>query len=184
MYDIFIPLLGEHQIENAANAVAAMEVLAEKGVKIPREAIIDGLAKVDWPGRMQVLGKEPWIVVDGAHNAYSIQKLGEALKEYFQPTAIKLILGFGNDKDIAGMVHESVKFADDIFLVASKHPKAVKGEVLAAQYEKLGVIPRVALSVKDAIAMAEAEAGPKDVICAAGSIFVIAEVMEWAGAGR
>jgi folylpolyglutamate synthase/dihydropteroate synthase len=65
--------------------------------------------------------------------------------------------------------------------VASRHPKAVKGEVLAAGFEKYGMVPRVARSVKDALTMAEAEAGPNDVICAAGSIFVIAEVMEWAG---
>jgi dihydrofolate synthase/folylpolyglutamate synthase len=180
-YDIYIPLIGEHQIENAANAVAAIEILKEKRVTISRESIIDGLAKVNWPGRLQVLGKEPWVVVDGAHNAYSIQRLGEALKEYFHPGAIKLILGFGNDKDIQGMIREAVKIADDIFLVASRHPKAVKGEVLIAEFQKYGVIPRVALSVKDAITMAEAEAEPNDLICAAGSIFVIAEVMEWAG---
>ncbi len=180
-YDLHLPLIGEFQMENAANAVAAVELL--KGAAVSKESVADGLAKVNWPGRLQVLGKEPWVIVDGAHNAYSIQQLGKALKDYFRPTAIKLILGFGNDKDIAGMVREAVKFADDVFLVQSRHPKAVKGEVLAAEFEKNGITPRVALSVKDAITMAEAEAGPTDVICAAGSIFVIAEVMEWAGLG-
>jgi dihydrofolate synthase / folylpolyglutamate synthase len=180
-YELYIPLLGEHQLENAANAVAAVEILTEKGVKIPKEAIIEGLAKVDWPGRMQVLGKEPWVMVDGAHNAYSIEKLGKAIKEYFKPGKIKLILGFGNDKDIAGMVREAVKYADGIYLVASKHPKAVKGEVLAAEFAKYKVTPKVAQSVAEAITMAKAEAAPDEVICAAGSIFVIAEVMEWAG---
>jgi len=182
-YGLYIPLLGEHQMENAANAVAAAELLREKGAKIPPEAIADGLARVDWPGRLQILGKEPWVIVDGAHNAYSIKKLGEAIREYFKPGAIKLILGFGNDKDIPGMVREAIGFADDIFLVASRHPKAVKGGVLVAEFQKHGVTPRVALSVRDAVAMAEAEADPNDLICAAGSIFVIAEVMEWAGPG-
>jgi dihydrofolate synthase / folylpolyglutamate synthase len=177
-YDLYIPLVGEYQMENAANAVAVVGLLKEKGAKVTAEAIKEGLAEVNWPGRLQVLHREPTIVVDGAHNAYSMQKLGEALKEYFKPGAIKLVLGFGNDKDVPGMVREAVKFADDIFLVASRHPKAVKGEVLAAEFEKHGVIPRVALSVRDAIAMAEAEADPNDLICAAGSIFVIAEVME------
>jgi dihydrofolate synthase / folylpolyglutamate synthase len=180
-YDLYIPLIGEHQMENAANAVAAAEVLAEKGVRINKEYITEGLAAVNWPGRMQVLGKEPWVVVDGAHNAYSMMKLGQGLKEYFHPTAIKMILGFGNDKDIKGMVHEAVQYADEIYLVASKHPKAVKGEVLSAEFEQYGKKPRVAPSVKEAISMAEESAKPTDVICAAGSIFVIAEVMEWAG---
>ena len=106
-----IPLIGEFQMENAANAVTAIELL--KGATISKESVADGLAKVNWPGRLQVLGKEPWVIVDGAHNAYSMQQLGKALKDYFHPTAIKLILGFGNDKDIPGMVREAVKFADE-----------------------------------------------------------------------
>jgi dihydrofolate synthase / folylpolyglutamate synthase len=177
-YDLQIPLLGEHQLENAANAVAAIETLNLKGLK--PEHIIQGLANVDWPGRMQVLGKKPWVIVDGAHNAYSIEKLGKGIKEYFKPGKIKLILGFGNDKDIVGMAREAVKYADEIYLVASKHPKAVKGEVLAAEFAKYKMTPKVAQSVTEAIIMAKAGAAPNDVICAAGSIFVIAEVMEWA----
>ena len=178
-YDLWIPLLGEHQMENAANAVAAVELLKDKGAKIPAEDIAYGLAKVNWPGRLQVLGKEPWVIVDGAHNAYSMQRLGEALKTYFKYDKMKLILGFGGDKDIAGMAAEAVKMTGDIILVASRHPRAVKVEVLVEEFKKLGVTPRVADTVKDAIKLALDEAGPDDLICAAGSIFVIAEVMEW-----
>jgi len=177
-YDLWIPLLGEHQMENAANAVAAVELLKDKGAKVPVEEIAYGLAKVSWPGRLQVLGKEPWVIVDGAHNAYSMQRLGEALKTYFKYDKMKLILGFGGDKDIAGMAAEAVKMTGDIILVASRHPRAVKVEVLVEEFKKLGVTPRVANTVKDAIKLALDEAGPTDLICAAGSIFVIAEVME------
>jgi dihydrofolate synthase/folylpolyglutamate synthase len=180
-YDLRMPLLGEHQVENAANAVTTAELLREKCAKIPYEAIADGLAKVSWPGRLQILGKEPWVIVDGAHNAYSMQRLGEALKVYFKYDKAKLILGFGGDKDIAGMAAEAVKMTGDIILVASRHPRAVKAEALTAEFQKHGVTPRVADTVKDAIKLALDEAGPNDLICAAGSIFVIAEVMEWAG---
>ena len=180
-YDLWIPLLGEHQMENAANAVAAVELLKDKGAKVPVEEIAYGLAKVSWPGRLQVLGKEPWVIVDGAHNAYSMQRLGQALKVYFKYDKAKLILGFGGDKDIAGMAAEAVKMTGDIILVASRHPRAVKAEVLVEEFKKQGVTPRVADTVKDAINLALDEAGPNDLICAAGSIFVIAEVMEWVG---
>jgi dihydrofolate synthase/folylpolyglutamate synthase len=114
-YDLFIPLIGEHQMENAANAVAAIELL--KGAIVDKKAIGDGIAKVNWPGRMQVLGSEPWVIVDGAHNAYSIQKLGQAIKEYFRPGAIKMILGFGNERHaliFAGFAdarHEFLRFS-------------------------------------------------------------------------
>jgi len=180
-YDLWIPLLGEHQIENAANAVAALELLADTGAKIPAEDIAYGLAKVHWPGRLQVLGKEPWVVVDGAHNAYSMQRLGEALRQYFKYDKLTLILGFGGDKDIAGMVAEAVKMTGDIILVSSRHPRSVKAEVLAEEFSKHGVTPRVAESVTKAVELALEGAKPSDLICAAGSIFVIAEVMEYFG---
>jgi dihydrofolate synthase/folylpolyglutamate synthase len=180
-YDLWIPLLGGHQMENAANAVAVVELLAGMGARIPAEDIAYGLAKVNWPGRLQVLGKEPWVVVDGAHNAYSMQRLGEALRQYFKYDKLTLILGFGGDKDVAGMAAEAVKMTGDIILVSSRHPRSVKAEVLAEEFSRHGVTPRLAESVTDAIKLALEGAKPGDLICAAGSIFVIAEVMEWAG---
>jgi dihydrofolate synthase/folylpolyglutamate synthase len=180
-YDLWIPLLGEHQMENAANAVAALELLADMGARIPAEDIAYGLAKVNWHGRLQVLGREPWVIVDGAHNAYSMQRLGEALRQYFKYDKLALILGFGNDKDVAGMTAEAVKITGDIILVSSRHPKAVKAEVLAQEFLKHGITPRLAESVTAAVEKALEGAKPNDLICAAGSIFVIAEVLEYFG---
>jgi dihydrofolate synthase/folylpolyglutamate synthase len=178
-YDLKIPLLGEFQMENAAVAVAATEVIAERGSEVTPESIVEGLWKTNWSGRMQVLRRSPMVIVDCAHNAYSMQRMAEALKEYFKYDKAKLILGFGADKDVAGMVREAVKVTDDIVVVASRHPKAVKGATLVAEFQKLGVTPRVAETVKGAIELALSEAGPNDLIGSAGSIFVAAEVMEY-----
>ncbi len=180
-YELWIPLLGEHQLENAANAVAAVELLVERGNRISPEAIAAGVRSVDWPGRLQVLRRKPWVVVDGAHNAYSIKRLGEALEEYFRPEKVTLILGYGNDKDVAGMTAEAAEITGDIILVASKHPKAVKPEALRAEFQKHGITPRVVDSVQEAVRLALEGAGANDLVCAAGSIFVIAEVMEMMG---
>jgi dihydrofolate synthase / folylpolyglutamate synthase len=180
-YDLWIPLLGEHQMENATNAVAACELLVERGARIKPEAIVEGLRRVDWPGRLQVLGKEPWVIVDGAHNAYSMLRMGEALERYFRFEKLTLILGFGGDKDVAGMTAETVKITGDIILVASKHPKAMKPEALLAEFRKHGVTPRLVDNVKEAVRLALDGAGYNDLVCAAGSIFVIAEVMEMMG---
>jgi dihydrofolate synthase/folylpolyglutamate synthase len=180
-YTLWMPLLGEHQMENAANAVAAAELLTEMGTRLTPEDIADGLAKVHWPGRLQVLGREPWVVVDGAHNAYSMLKMGEALGHYFNYDKAKLILGFGGDKDIAGMAREVAGITGDIVLVASRHPRAVKADVLVAEFQKQGVTPQVAATVRDAMRLALDEAGHNDLICVAGSIFVIAEVLEFFG---
>jgi dihydrofolate synthase/folylpolyglutamate synthase len=117
-YDLRIPLLGGHQVENAANAVAAVELLAGMGAKVTKKNIVAGLRQVDWPGRLQVLRRNPRVVIDGAHNVYSMQKLGEALKKYFKYERLILILGFSSDKDVPGMVAEAVKMADAIILTA------------------------------------------------------------------
>ncbi len=175
-YDLRIPLLGEHQVENAVVAVAALESLG--GEKISAESIAKGLEKVNWPGRLQILRREPCLVVDGAHNTYSMQRLGEALSQYFKYDRLTLVLGFGGDKDVSGMVAEAVKMTGDIVLVASRHPRSVETDLLVEEFKKRGVTPRVAEGVAAAVKLALAGAGSNDLICAAGSVFVIAEVME------
>ena len=180
-YELRIPLLGAHQVENAATAVAAVEVLNERGARIAPEAIEKGLANVRWAGRLQVLDREPYVVIDGAHNAHSMQRLGQALQFHFDYDKLTLILGFGNDKDITGMIDEAVRIADDIILVTSRHPRAVKADTLLEMFDKRGSHPKVADSVRGALDMARSASGPRGLICAAGSVFVIAEVMEILG---
>ncbi len=177
-YDLLIPLLGGHQLENAASAVAVAEVLAEKDGNITPQAIIEGLRVVEWPGRLQVLRRRPWLVVDGAHNAYSMHRLGGALRAYFAYDHLMLILGFSGDKDIAGMVNEVTGMSGDIILAASRHPRSVKPALLAEEFRRHGVAPRLAGSVGEAVRLALAGAGPGDLICGTGSMFVVAEVME------
>jgi dihydrofolate synthase/folylpolyglutamate synthase len=178
-YSLRIRQLGLHQIENAANAVAAAELLKKRGAKISSRNIYEGLWRVDWAGRLQILKRKPWVIVDGAHNAYSMKRLGEALEEYFKYDKMKLILGFGADKDIPGMAAEAAEMTGDIILVASKHPRAMRAAALVAEFEKHGITPQVAEGVTDALMLALGRAEPNDLICAAGSIFVIAELMEY-----
>jgi dihydrofolate synthase / folylpolyglutamate synthase len=177
-YDLQIPLLGEHQVENAASAAAAAEILAGAEKKITPLAIAKGLQKVDWPGRLQVLRKKPWLVIDGAHNVYSMMKLGEALKKYFKYDRLILILGFSADKDVPGMLDEAVKITKDIIVAASTSPRSAKPSALTEEFAKRGVSAKAAESVPGALKMALADAKPNDLICATGSIFLVAEVME------
>lgn len=107
-YELSIPLLGQYQLENAATAVAALEVLADKGFHVSRDSITDGLAQVCWPGRLQILSRHPLVVVDGAHNPYSAGKLRQALEQYFDFERAILIFGASADKDVAGIIAELV----------------------------------------------------------------------------
>lgn len=177
-YELDLPLLGEYQLENAATAVTVAEVLAGLGAKVLPESIAAGVAKVQWPGRLQVLQRKPWVVIDGAHNAYSAKRLVEALKEYFDFDRAILILGASSDKDIAGIVAELAPLTSEVIVTGSRHPRAIAPAALASEFSKWGIAPQVAGDVASAVKMALAKAAPGDLICATGSIFVIAEVME------
>ncbi|MHB1318452.1 MAG: bifunctional folylpolyglutamate synthase/dihydrofolate synthase, partial [Anaerolineae bacterium] len=93
--DLFLPLLGEFQLENACTAIAGIEVLKEQGLGIEREAVREGLAQVQWPGRLQVLSREPLVVVDGAHNPYSASQLLKSLPACLDFERIVLVFGAG-----------------------------------------------------------------------------------------
>ena len=181
-YSLDLPLLGEYQIENAATAVATVEGLSGRGANISPENIASGLAKMYWPGRLQILRRQPWVIVDGAHNAYSVKKLGEALRQYFTFNRPVLVFGASADKDIAGIVAELASFRSEVIVTGSRHPRAVTPAVLAAEFAKYGITPQIAPDVPSAVKLALSRAKPDDLICATGSIFIIAEVMEYMAA--
>jgi len=173
-YNLTIPLLGAHQLQNAATAVAALEVLG-----VPQKSIETGLAKTYWPGRLQILRRRPLLVVDGAHNRDSASKLKEALEQYFHFDHLILIIGTSADKDVAGIIEELAPLAQGIIVTRSRHPRATKPEVLVGEFARLGVKAEVAEDVASAVAEALRRAGRKDLICATGSLFLVAEVIEY-----
>ena len=178
-YTLNIPLLGEHQLENAATAVATVEVLGGLGASISPESITTGLTQVHWPGRLQIMGREPWVIVDGAHNADSARRLVEALERYFDFDRVLLILGVSSDKNIAGMVAELASLPSIVIVTRSHHPRAIEPARLAGEFSKWGITPEVAENVASAVELALSKAMPGDLICATGSLFIVAEVMEY-----
>ncbi len=182
-YDLEIPLLGEYQIENAAAAVVAVEVLAQLGADISPSGIAAGLAQVHWPGRLQILRREPWVVADGAHNVYSVKKLVEALRQYFAFERAFIIFGCSSDKDIRGMVAELAALPGEVIVARSRHPRATAQPVLIDEFSRCGIKAQAAETVASALELALAGATPKDLICATGSMFVTAEAIEYM-AGR
>jgi len=178
-YDLTIPLLGEYQLENAAVAVASLEILANLGAKVSPDRVTIGLSQVRWPGRLQILQHNPLFVVDGAHNADSAMKLREALKQYFDFDDAILIVGTSQEKDVAGIVAELSLLPSMVIVTRSHHPRAVATSELMAEFSKWGVKPQVAENITSAVDLALAEAKPRDLICATGSLFVVAEVIEY-----
>ncbi|MGD9393861.1 MAG: folylpolyglutamate synthase/dihydrofolate synthase family protein [Dehalococcoidia bacterium] len=176
-YKLSIPILGEHQLQNAATAVAALEVLAERGFDITAESIARGLAKIEWPGRFQVLRRDPPLVVDGAHNIDAARSLKKALKEYFDFNKAILVMGASDDKNIKGVIAELLPLFDRVIVTRSRHPRAMAPAPLAAEFARHGVKARIAEDVPAALSQALSLAGEKDLVCLAGSLFIVGEAI-------
>lgn len=178
-YSLRIPLLGPHQQENAAVAVAALEVLREQGYSIPERAIVAGMAAVQWPGRLEVLARRPAVVADGAHNVYSVAALLAALPQCFDYRRLILIAGFSRDKSVAGMVELLAGAQPQVIAARSRHPRSVAPAAIANLFRGNGTDEvRERDTVAAAWELAWELAGPEDLILAAGSLFVAAELRE------
>ena len=178
-YAVTIPLLGAYQLENTATAVAALEVLMEQGHSIPYEAILRGFGSTSWPCRMEVLSRSPLVMVDGAHNAYSMASLLGSLPKYLEYQRLVLIVGFSRDKSISDMVKLLSAGNPVVYATRSRHPRSVPPGDLVAQFRDQGVkqvveTPSAAEATEQALSLAR----PGDLVLATGSLFVAAEVRE------
>ena len=178
-YYLTIPLLGDYQLENTATAVAALEVLASLGFNIAAEDIAQGLAQVEWLGRFQILNYQPMVLVDGAHNVASTNRLVESIKAHFDYNKILLVFGTSCDKDISGMVQELVPLSPQVIVTHFSHPRAASPSTVAAEFIKRGIEVKIADTVAQALSQALSLAGAPDLICVTGSLFVVAEALDY-----
>ncbi len=179
-YHLTVPLLGDHQLENAATAVAALEVLTSLGTKISAENIREGLAQVKWAGRLQVMNYHPLLVVDGAHNAYSMKRLVEAIKLNFDYDRCFVVFGTSCDKDVSGMAKELLPLSPDVSVTCSSHPRAAPTSLLESEFSKQGFKVKIAGDVSETLSQVLALSGDKDFVLVTGSLFVVAEAIDYA----
>lgn len=168
-----IPLLGRHQLENAA---AALDTLWALG--IPETAVAQGLERARWPGRLELLGRRPDVLLDGGHNPQCIEAVARTLMELYPGKKIRFLLGVMEDKDYPVMVRTLLPLAEECFCVAPDSPRALPAEELAACVRRLGGAARACPTLGAALAAVFQEAGPEDVICMCGSLYMIGEIRE------
>jgi dihydrofolate synthase/folylpolyglutamate synthase len=171
--DLSLPLLGQHQIENAAIAYTALKT---SGIEISDEAIRKGFAQVKWPARFEVLQREPPVVVDSAHNRDSALRLRQTLDEYFPTMPAILIFCTLQDKDISGMLEELKPRLEKVIATHADHPRAPSAEWIAEQVRKADIpveaVPNVAEALERALKLAE----DGKLVLAAGSVAFAGEV--------
>jgi dihydrofolate synthase/folylpolyglutamate synthase len=173
-------LLGPHQILNAATAIGIIEALRLRGISVPADAVRDGLRAVRWEGRLEIVGRRPAIILDGAQNAASALTLAQAIKKIFSFRRLILMLGVSKDKDVAGILRGLLPISDSVILTKSKvaeralEPSRIKvwmDKDPAAKPE--GVV--LTSSVEEALASARRKAADDDLIVVTGSLFVVGE---------
>ena len=171
-----ITLHGAHQVMNAACALAAVEAMAAYGVKAGIDSITKGLYNTLWPGRCEVIAREPLIVLDGAQNAASAGVLKEAVKAKFRYRRLILMLGVSNDKDIKGIAGELYDLADTVILTKAKSLRAADPANLAGYFNKKNQY--ITHNVAEAKMLAKELAKKEDLILITGSLFVVGEARE------
>lgn len=199
--NVKIPLSGLYQLENAAIAITALEVLAKKGYAITKEHIVTGFSKAAWIGRFQIIGIEPVVIVDGSHNPPGIKATAESLRKHFPDKKIIFIMGIMADKELDKMSECILPLAKEILTVAPDNPRAMKAEELAEYLQKQAIEMkecgtfatemnaavkscRIAenfkaeafSSVREACEEAVKRAGKSGVVCALGSLYLVDEV--------
>ncbi|MBI2094553.1 MAG: bifunctional folylpolyglutamate synthase/dihydrofolate synthase [Candidatus Omnitrophica bacterium] len=172
-----LKLLGRHQMENAAQAVALAQALGEKaGLKIPQEAMRRGLESARWPGRLEVIGASPRVVLDGAHNADSARRILGALARHFRFERLIAVLGVSEDKDLGGILGQIAPVAQAVVATQSSHVRALPAEAVAKAAG--GIAPEVFLE-KDALRAfekARSLAGRNDLVLVTGSLFLVGDI--------
>jgi dihydrofolate synthase / folylpolyglutamate synthase len=175
-------LPGSHQLDNAACALAALESVEERGVRVTDASVRAGFRAVQWPGRLEIVRQRPEILLDGAHNPQAADALVSYLKTRHRapgsaPGRLIFVVGMMRDKDRLGVLARlaTTPGASCFILTKAVHPRAAEPEDLAQDSASLGIPTETAMSVREACARAMTLATADDMICVTGSLLVIGE---------
>jgi dihydrofolate synthase/folylpolyglutamate synthase len=186
--ELFLPLYGDHQAQNAAVAVAAVETFLGRGTQpLNRDLLEEGFATATSPGRLQLIGIEPSILVDAAHNPAGAEALAQALRTYFDFDEITVVFGALGDKDIRGIVRALAPVADQFYVTQVRSERAL-------DYLELGDLVREEANEDTTFVYADAEEAlvaardwaaeePRRAVVVTGSIVLVGDAMAIADAG-
>jgi len=177
--DLEIPLLGRHQAENGATALGAVEVLRQRGFSIAEKDVRQGLARLRWPGRMEMISAKPMFLLDVAHNPDGVRVLRAAMDFHFPGRQVILVFGALADKDVAGMAAQLAPLAKVVIATRPQSPRAQEAEATASLFRNL--VPRVLVEAEIPAALARARefAGAEDIVLVCGSFYLVGSAREY-----
>lgn len=171
--NLHLPLLGNYQVPNCVAVLSACAVLRERGIPLPEKAIREGLANARWAGRMEICGRRPLVLLDGAHNADGISQLAASLSIYFQDKKITLILGVLGDKEYRKMAEEILPFAHTVILTEPESHRKLDVLTLSRSISGFSGMIHLEKNVEHAFQKALAVTPESGVILACGSLYMV-----------
>ncbi len=178
-YTLDLPLLGVYQPQNAALAVAALEVLRESSFRIPVVAVRAGVAATRWPVRFELVWNHPRVVLDCTHTTQGAALLKLSLRQHLRYRRLILVVGILKDKDLKGMAPHLASLASRALVVMPKTERALDPEVLAGELQRHGLEAEVVGDVRQGVVEAMADAGPGDLVLVTGSLYTAGEAKEY-----
>ena len=174
--DLELPLLGEHQLKNAAVVLTVVDALRARGWKISREDVYEGIRRVKWPCRFELLRRDPVFIVDGGHNPQCLEALAKNVRDYLAGRDITALTGVMADKDYFHMYETMSPLVSRFVTVTPDNPRAMDAVALRDFLRPFGK-PAVACgSVKEGVWEAVRQAGPGGVVLAFGSLYMAGDV--------
>ena len=175
---LHLPLLGGHQTRNCALVLETLEALRQQGWNIPENAVYKGIANTVWPGRFELLRRDPIFIVDGGHNPQCLAALAENVKAYLAGRKITALTGVMADKDYLEMYKGLVPLVSQFVTVTPDNPRSLDAESLADYLRHLGKPAQAAGSVEEGVQKALALAGTDGTVLAFGSLYMTGPIRQ------
>ena len=174
--DIHLPLLGDHQLHNAAVVLAVAETLQEIGWKISKENIYDGIRDVSWPGRFDIVCRDPLFIIDGGHNPQCLEALVKNIQDYLADRRVIALTGVLADKDYGDMYKPVMPYIEQFVCVTPPNPRRLMAEELAQHLQNAGATAVACPSVAEGVRKAIVLAGSDGAVLCFGSLYTIGDI--------
>ncbi len=174
--ELFLPLLGDHQLHNASVVLSIADTLIEKGWNITEQNIRDGIRDVSWPGRFDIVGRRPLFIIDGGHNPQCIDALVTNIRDYLKDRKIIALTGVLADKDYGEMYRPMMPYIQEFVCITPPNPRKLEATELSQHLARVGAKATPCESIPEGVQMAIQKAGKDGVVLCFGSLYTIGDI--------
>ena len=174
--ELFLPLLGDHQLHNASVVLSIADTLIEKGWNITEQNIRDGIRDVSWPGRFDIVGRNPLFIIDGGHNPQCIDALVTNIRDYLANRKIIALTGVLADKDYGEMYRPMMPYIQEFVCITPPNPRKLEASELAEHLRRVGATATPCENIPQGVEKAIEKAGKDGVVLCFGSLYTIGDI--------